>query len=142
MFRAVVFGTALLLASRIARADDPPPAPEPAPVIIRASGRVIDMAGKPIRDATVTVEGSTMLVKTDDLGRYSIEAPVNSTLILSSDRYGDALATVTGPVLDDVVMLQDAAAEQIEVKGQLPDAGDRRRATRSRRDPALARHRR
>ncbi|HEX7701828.1 MAG TPA: TonB-dependent receptor [Kofleriaceae bacterium] len=121
MFRAVVFCTALLLASRIARADDPPPAPAPAPpVIIRASGRVIDMSGKPVRDATVSVEASTNLVKTDDLGRFSIEAPANATLIINSDRYGAALATVTGPVLDDVVLLQDAAAEQIEVKGQLP----------------------
>jgi outer membrane receptor protein involved in Fe transport len=121
MFRAVVFGTALLLASGVARADDPPPAPEPAPpVIVRASGRVIDMAGKPIRGATVTVEAATTLVKTDDLGRYSIEAPVNATLIISSDRYDDALATVTGPVLDDVVMLQGTAAEQIEIRGQLP----------------------
>lgn len=142
MFRAVVFGTALLLASGTARAEDPPPTPEPAPpVILRASGRVIDMAGKPIRGATVTVEASTTLVNTDDLGRYSIEAPVNSTLIISSDRYDDALATVTGPVLDDVVMLQGTASEQIEVTGQLPTPAIGA-AQLDREDPAPARHRR
>ena len=117
MFRALVVGSVLALATRVASADDP--APEPAAATIHTSGRVIDMRGKPVRDASVGITGGAA-VKTDDQGRFSIDAPEGTTLVIDSDPYSTALATVTGPVLDDIVLMRTSASEQIEVKGQLP----------------------
>jgi hypothetical protein len=117
MFRALVVGSVLALAARVAFADDP--VPPPAAATIQTSGRVIDMRGKPVRDASVGISGGAV-VKTDELGRFTIDAPEGATLVIDSDPYSTALATVTGPVLDDIVLMRTSASEQIEVRGQLP----------------------
>ncbi|MEP6860688.1 MAG: TonB-dependent receptor [Deltaproteobacteria bacterium] len=100
---------AMIIASSSAHADT-----------LRASGKVLDRRGAPVTDAVVSVEGSTDTVKTDALGRYSIEAPVGATLVIDSEKHGTGLATVTGPVLDDVVLFDDVSGEQILIKGRLP----------------------
>src|SRR5262249_37185743 len=123
--RALI-ATALIFAARIARADDPPapdpqpPAPEqppeqpPAPEqpaeqpIIKATGRVIDAKGRPIKGAIVKPETGSATATTDGKGRFTIEAPVGASLIITSEKFGAGLATVTGPTLDDTVLLQDA----------------------------------
>jgi hypothetical protein len=96
-----------------------PPAATPAPSIT-VSGRVVDAAGRPIRGATVRREDGAGEVTTDGGGRFSIEAPVGSTLVIASDRHGVALASVTGAVLADIVQLPELTGENIEVTGQAP----------------------
>ncbi len=118
MLRALVVGTALLLSSAVAIADDEAPVAE----TIQVTGRVIDNLGRPIRNAIVTVEGSTDSVKTDRAGNFTTTAPVGTTLVISSERHGVSLATVNGPVLDDIVLLIDLATEEIVVAGEAPTA--------------------
>ncbi len=123
----------LLLASAEAFAQpvEPTPAPdapaeappaEPAPAsTITVQGRVIDKFGQPIRNAKVTLEGATLAVKTDRGGRFKIEAPAGATLVIEKDGLEVGLAIVSGPLLDDTVLLDlDTVGEQIEVQGEAP----------------------
>ena len=101
---------------------DPPPADAPAvpEEDITVRGRVIDNLGRPIRKATVTVEGTFDEVLTDKDGFFEISARLNATLIVSTDRNGVALATVTGPVLDEIVLMIDLATEEITISDRAP----------------------
>src|SRR5437867_1488373 len=83
---------------------------------ITASGRVIDPLGRPVADATVTLENAPDHVATDKRGRFALAAPVGATLVVSSAQGGIALATVTGAVLDDIVLV-DLTTEKIEFGG-------------------------
>ncbi len=122
------FGRALLtvastwvISGGVAIAEEPVDAPVVAPdEEITVKARVIDNLGRPIRKATVTVEGTFDDVTTDKDGQFEIVAPMGSTLIVSTDRHGVALATVTGPVLDDIVLLLDLVNEQIEISSEAP----------------------
>jgi len=135
--RALI-ATALIALCGVARADDPtpdagvppdapapPPADAPAPppeaaAPIKVSGRVIDDKGKPVKGATVKVENSTATTTTDAKGRFTIDAPVGATLVITSEKLGAGLASVTGAALEDTVLLQDVANEEIEVSGEAP----------------------
>jgi hypothetical protein len=101
---------------------DPAPAPVEAPSVgIEVAGRVIDKLGQPIRNAKVGVEGSEQQSKTDRGGRFVVRAPVGATLVVEKGGLEVGLALVTGPVLDDTVLLDlDAVGEQIEVRGEAP----------------------
>jgi hypothetical protein len=111
--------------------DAPPPADAgPAPdagtpdaavpaTPIHVTGRVIDNKGRPMKGVTISLEGGAT-VKTDASGRYKIDAPIGATLVVSSDKNGVSLASVTGEVLDDVVLMLDLSNEQIEIGGQAP----------------------
>src|SRR5439155_1835773 len=105
--------------------DAPPSTPSPAEQAkpITVSGRVIDKLGQPIRNAKVGVEGSDDQVRTDRGGRFSTKAPVNSTLVVEKNGLEVGLAIVTGPVLEDIVLLDlDTVGEQIEIQGSAPVA--------------------
>jgi hypothetical protein len=91
-----------------------------APTAITVTGRVVDSLGRPISGAQVAVEGGATTVTTERDGRFAIDAPAGATLVITSDRYGASLATATGAVLGDVVMVADASNEKIEVKGNAP----------------------
>lgn len=118
-----------------APAPDPQPAPEPTPEsqpeqpkpeqppvpTIKVSGRVTDAFGKPVRGASVGVQGGDATTTTDAKGKYSLQAPVGATLVIDKKGFGTGIATVTGDNLDDVVMLTESqATETIEVKGEAP----------------------
>ena len=112
-----------LMVGGVARAQDAPPEVPAAPVErITVSGRVIDTLGKPIKGAQVNVENETAITTTDKQGTFVVQAPVGATLIINSEKYGAALATVTGPVLEDTVLLLDLTSEKIEVVGRAPTA--------------------
>jgi outer membrane receptor protein involved in Fe transport len=53
---------------------------------------------------------------------FALQAPLGATLIINSEKYGAALGTVTGPVLEDIVLLLDMTSEKIEVVGRAPTA--------------------
>ena len=120
----VAVASAWPIAGGVAIADEPagPPVTSPDPQPITVTGRVIDNLGRPIGKVTVTLEGATEHATTDRDGRFQIVAPVGATLVVSSARHGVALATVSGAVLDDIVLLLDLASEKIEVKGIAPTA--------------------
>ena len=81
---------------------------------------MIDAKGKPVRGASVSVEGSANAVTTDSDGRYSIDGVEPGTsLIILKDGYGAGLGTAMAASVDDVVLLaEEVASETIEVKGE------------------------
>jgi hypothetical protein len=102
--------------------SEPTASPAPVSQAIKVTGRVIDSLGRPIRGASVKIENAGDRVTTDGGGRFTIEAPLGTTLVVTSDRHGSALANVTGPELGDIVQLSDLGNEKIEVRGQAPTA--------------------
>src|SRR5687768_15053695 len=58
--------------------DAPAETPAPDAELIEVTGRVIDTLGRPVRRATVSVEGSPGEVRTDRDGRFTITAPMGS----------------------------------------------------------------
>jgi len=117
---------AVLVAGSIARAQPqeipPPEAPAPPAKVVPVTGRVIDALGKPVRGATIHVEGSDDKVTTDGNGRFKLTAPLGATLVIDKPTYQTSLATVSGKPLDDIVMLPDSMGETIEVRGEKPAA--------------------
>jgi hypothetical protein len=115
-------------------APDQPPAPEPAPPqdqpaepppaqAIKIRGRVINALGRPVRNATIGLENDPALAHTDKTGHFIVKAPLGATLVIDADGYETGLATVTGDILDDIVLLDTkTATETIEVKGEAPAA--------------------
>ena len=113
-------------------APDQPPVPEqpepespeqPPAKVIKTRGRVIDALGKPVRGATVTVEGSETTVRTGRDGWFEIDAPEGSSLVVESKAFGVGLATVTGPLLEETVLLsEEQLAETITIESDAPAA--------------------
>jgi hypothetical protein len=101
-------------------AADAGPVDAPPPEPIEVTGRVIDNLGKPIAGAQVQVEAATDHVTTDKAGMFKLKAPVGATLVITSEKHGVALANVSGPVLDDTVLILDLANEKIEIGGEAP----------------------
>jgi len=100
------------------------PAPgDPSTPTIAVRGRVIDALGRPVRNATVTIEGGTESVKTGRDGWFKLRAPIGATLVVDSKTFGAGLATVTRELLDDIVLLTEAQlGETITVEGEAPAA--------------------
>ncbi|HEY5926860.1 MAG TPA: TonB-dependent receptor [Kofleriaceae bacterium] len=83
------------------------------------AGRVIDARGKPVRGATVTVEGATKSATTDALGRYSLASvEPGASLIVMKDGFGAGLGTAAAGADDIVLLAEEQVSETIEVKGE------------------------
>jgi outer membrane receptor protein involved in Fe transport len=113
-----------------APSPEPAPAPAPAPAApdpsiptITVRGRVIDALGKPVARAKVGIENTTDRVETDKDGWFKLSAPIGATLVIESSRFPVGLATVSGELIDDVVLLtEEQHSETIEVSGEAPPA--------------------
>jgi TonB dependent receptor/TonB-dependent Receptor Plug Domain len=115
-----LFAAALLVSSPAFAQDAPDPLSESSPAIA-VSGRVIDKLGRPIRGASVSLEGSDQKITTDRGGRFKIQAPIGATIVVQKQNMEVGLAVVTGPVVDEVVLLElDATGEKIEIQGTAP----------------------
>src|SRR5262249_8973350 len=69
---------------------------------------------KPVRNATVTVEGSATVVTTDGKGRYTVHGvALGASLVVDADGYQTGIALVNGPALDDVVLLDESQASEV-----------------------------
>ncbi|HWO25918.1 MAG TPA: TonB-dependent receptor [Kofleriaceae bacterium] len=100
-----------------------PTAPDRSRPTISVRGRVIDAQGKPVAGAKVGLEGSTDRVETGKDGWFKLSAPIGATLLVEAPRFPVGLATVSGEVLDDVVLLTESQlGETIEVSGEAPPA--------------------
>jgi outer membrane receptor protein involved in Fe transport len=121
---------ALVLGAADAAAQSPPDAtpatpatpPQASAATIDVTGRVIDAAGKPVRGATVTVEGTQTTTTTDRKGRFTLQGvALGASIDVDAPGYSTGLAVVTRATLDDIVMLTEAeSSETISVQGQPP----------------------
>ncbi|HUJ57375.1 MAG TPA: TonB-dependent receptor [Kofleriaceae bacterium] len=91
---------------------------------IDVAGRVIDSRGRPVRGASVTVDGQPAIVPstTDARGRFQLAGvPTGASLVIAADGFQTGLATASAASLGDVVLLSvQEANEVIEVKGEAP----------------------
>ena len=90
---------------------------------ITTQGRVIDALGRPVRGAIVTVEGleGEAPTKTDRSGWFKIKAPLGASIVIESPGFGVGLATVTGELLDETVLLsEEQLSETIEIVSEAP----------------------
>jgi TonB-linked SusC/RagA family outer membrane protein len=72
------------------------------------TGTVTDAAGKGIVSATVQVKGGKTAATTDSLGRFSINAPANAILVISSIGYANQEISVANKAVVDIVLVTDA----------------------------------
>lgn len=94
---------------------------DPSVPTIEVTGRVINALGRPVRNAEVSLEGSTDVSKSDRQGNFKVRAPIGATLVVSHKDYGVGLATVTGESIDDVVLLtEEQLGETIEIQSEAP----------------------
>ena len=78
------------------------------------TGKVVDVAGEPIIGASVLVKGSSTGSVTDIDGKFSVEAPVGSTLVVSFVGYATEEVKV-GTASDYTVTLKDDTQSLSEV---------------------------
>ncbi|WP_287132699.1 SusC/RagA family TonB-linked outer membrane protein [Bacteroides sp.] len=76
----------------------------------KITGKVIDAAGEPIIGASVLVKGSGTGAVTDIDGRFSVEAPVGSTLEVSFIGYKSVTIKVTNATAYNVTLQDDSQA--------------------------------
>ena len=81
--KLVLLGTAALLTAATASAQK------------RVTGRVVDAEGQPVSGATVRVEGSHMIVRTDDGGRFVLQNVPSSARRLKVSYIGKQAQTVS-----------------------------------------------
>ncbi len=95
-----------------------PNAPAPTPIFIEVKGKVTDESGKPLEGASILLKGTSIGAKTDASGNFSIDAPVNATLIISYVGF-ETLEVKTGTETNIAVQLKSAfvIGEQVVVVG-------------------------
>ena len=76
----------------------------------QVSGTVTDTKGAPVIGATVVVDGTTIGTSTDALGQYTLEAPADGVLAVSSIGYSEQKVAINGKTLVNVVLAESAHA--------------------------------
>lgn len=93
---------------------------EPTHAVIH--GRVVDGRGAPVPGATVSPESTSATARTDDDGRFVLDASPGDTLVVTKDGYAAALATAGAALADVVLRPEGQAGETITVHGEPPPA--------------------
>src|SRR6476620_11548411 len=95
------------------------------------SGTVTDQNGAGIPGVTITVRGTNLATQTDAQGRYSLNAPANGVLVLSSVGYGTSEVNVKGQTtvnatlstqgtnLNEVVVVGYGTARRRDITGSV-----------------------
>ena len=76
----------------------------------QVSGTVTDTKGAPVIGATVVVDGTTIGTSTDAEGKYTLDAPVDGILAVSSIGYSEQKVAINGKTLVNVVLAEAAHA--------------------------------
>ena len=86
---------------------------------IKVSGQVVDTDGEPLIGATVRVKGSDLGVITDLDGNFQVDAPANSTLVISYVGFKDKEIAMGGRADLGVIQLESDAniLDQVVVVG-------------------------
>ena len=101
------------------------------------SGTVTDQTGAGVPGVTVTVRGTGIATQTDAQGRYTINAPANGVLVLSSVGYGTSEVNISGQTtvnttlstqgtnLNEVVVVGYGTARRRDVTGSVASVNAR-----------------
>ena len=76
----------------------------------QVSGTVTDTKGAPVIGATVVVDGTTIGTSTDAEGKYTLDAPVDGVLAVSSIGYSEQKVAINGKTLVNIVLAEAAHA--------------------------------
>jgi outer membrane receptor protein involved in Fe transport len=76
--------------------------------------------GKPVRNATVSVDGTTPLAVTGKDGRFAVEVAPDATLIVMADGYEPALVAIADARGEIALLPLGVASEMIEVEDEAP----------------------
>ncbi|HEY0058744.1 MAG TPA: SusC/RagA family TonB-linked outer membrane protein, partial [Flavisolibacter sp.] len=74
-------------------------------------------SGETLPGATITVKGTNRSVTTDANGQFTIDAPVGSTLVISSVGFQNREVVVTGSDLNETLQQGDATLSEVVVIG-------------------------
>ena len=80
-------------------------------------GTLRSSSGEMLPGVTVTIKGTNTSVVTDTDGRFSIDAPIGSTLIISSVGYQQKELKVTSTIVDGVLQLANNTLNEVVVIG-------------------------
>lgn len=80
-------------------------------------GTLRSPAGEPLAGATVTVKGTNRSVTTDSSGRFTIDVPIGSTLVVSSVGFQEREISVTGSEINEVLQVTNATMNEVVVIG-------------------------
>lgn len=122
------------------QADTPQPAATPPPPV-RISGTVTDEQGNPLPGATLQIEGAATGTTTDNNGHFALDAPENSTIVISSigfetqriktgsaDQVLDIRLKPSTSALDQLVVIGYGAQRQEAITGSVATiSGDKLR---------------
>jgi len=75
-----------------------------AQIYYSVKGRVVNESGQPVPKATVAVKGAKQAVAADDEGRFMINVPAKSTLLISSVGYGTKEVAIRGQEPIEVIL--------------------------------------
>lgn len=81
------------------------------------TGTLRSPLGQPVAGATVTIKGTNTTVLSNDSGRFTINAPVGSTLTVSSIGFQPKEITVTGREINETLQETNAALNEVVVIG-------------------------
>lgn len=80
-------------------------------------GTLRNPAGEPLAGATVTVKGTNKTTLTDANGQFSIDAPVGSTLVVSSVGFVEREIPVTGTEINETLQIGNNTMNEVVVIG-------------------------
>lgn len=83
----------------------------------KITGTLLDENAKPIVGASVQLKGGTLTVATGSQGEFTIDAPMNSVLVISSVGYETQEVTVNQAQLNVVLRQKAAEMDQVVVVG-------------------------
>ena len=104
---------------------------------ITVSGRITDSTGEMLPGASVAIEGTTTGTVSNAEGVFRLEAPVNSTLVISFIGYISQKVRVTGQTEINVVLeAEDKFLSEVVVVGYAEQSRARTTSASSRRTPS------
>src|SRR5215203_1528910 len=80
-------------------------------------GTLRGQTGEPLAGATVTVKGTSTTAITDPQGRFTINAPAGSTLVVTSVGFQPREISVTGSDINEVLQVSEGALSEVVVIG-------------------------
>ena len=83
----------------------------------RITGILHSSANQPVIGATVTVKGTNTSVTSDNNGRFSINAPLGSTLIISSVEFVTKEVTAASTPMNIELQVNDSTLNEVVVIG-------------------------